>query len=86
VGAYGKTEFKQEEQFNATETDMKRPQTYLFSSLFDTCEGSPLALDSNSCCLEVDIYSLIRMMQVLMSVCIRLRMKRCSHLLRTPRD
>ena len=58
---------------------MKRPQTYLFSSLFDTCEDSQLALDSDGCCLEVDICSLIRMMQVLMTVCVGLRMKRCSH-------
>ncbi len=58
---------------------MKSPQTYLFSSLFDTCEGSPLALDSDGCCLEVDICSLIGMRQVLMSVCVGLRMKRCSY-------
>jgi len=65
---------------------VKRPQTYLFSSLFDTCEGLPLALDSDGCCLEVDICSLIGMMKVLMSVCVGLRMKRCSHPLRTPCD
>jgi len=65
---------------------VKRPQTYLFSSLFGTREGSPLALDSDGCCLEVDICSLIGMMEVLMSVCVGLRMKRCSHPLRTPCD
>jgi len=54
---------------------VKRRQTYLFSSLFDTYEGSALALDSDGCCLEVDICSLIEMMQVLMSVCVGLRMR-----------